>query len=220
MEIHRLKPQEKNSYDEKLFNQLYKDCKPLIHNLVRQIDIKRLGVSEDIVYSWFDDKFMFVFFKYHKERKPDHLKYSLIQALQFFKCRLLRKTYSEKNQTYLKYLHLDDEEKNVGNYVSNFISEETDNKDEQLESVLGFLKQELSEEAYFILELQLNPPLFISNKVKSVYNITPKVILEYLDIKPLKENINYIKSVKEEINNGIKKAVEYFKTSTALDMVG
>jgi hypothetical protein len=216
MEIHRLKPQEKNSYDERMFNQLYKDCKPLISNLVSQIDTRRLGVSRDIVLSWFDDKFMFVFFKYHNERDYNHLKYSLIQALQFFKCRLLRKTYTKKNQDFQNMVSMDDDNKNLKNIINNQ-EDETENIDEQLNGVLQFLKKELSEEAYFILELQLNPPLFIVDKVKSVHNITPKVILEYINLKPVKENINYIKNLKIEIQEGIKNAGEFFKTAPALN---
>ena len=73
MELHRLKPME-SGYDSSLFNKLYKETAPLRKSLARQIDSRRFGVSDDVILSWFDDKFMFVFNKHFKDKEVDILR--------------------------------------------------------------------------------------------------------------------------------------------------
>ena len=63
-ELHRLT--EMKPYDQDMFNRLYKSCRPLIKNLVNQVDTKRLGVTKDLVTSYFWDKFLYVFNKYQR----------------------------------------------------------------------------------------------------------------------------------------------------------
>ena len=72
-ELHRLKPMQEG-YDQDLFNRLYKLCKPVIKNLVRQIDARRYNVTPDIIQSQFEDKMLFVFNKYYGKVSEEHLK--------------------------------------------------------------------------------------------------------------------------------------------------
>lgn len=53
-EIHRLKPMKE--YDQAVFQRMYKICKPVIRNLVRQIDAKRFDLTPDIIQSYFGIK--------------------------------------------------------------------------------------------------------------------------------------------------------------------
>ena len=83
MELHRLKPME-SGYDSQLFNKLYKETTQLRKSLARQIDSRRFGVSDDVILSWFDDKFMFVFNKHFKDKEVDVLRGFIINSLQTF----------------------------------------------------------------------------------------------------------------------------------------
>ena len=84
MEIHRLVPM-KTGYDELLFNKLYKETEALRNLLTYQIDHRRYGVTQDIIKSWFDDKFIFVFNKYYGDIEEGQLKGRIINALRTFK---------------------------------------------------------------------------------------------------------------------------------------
>ena len=69
-EIHRLKPMKE--YDQAVFQRMYKICKPVIRNLVRQIDAKRFDLTPDIIQSYFWDKMLFVFNKYYGTDTEEH----------------------------------------------------------------------------------------------------------------------------------------------------
>ena len=103
MELHRLKPMEEG-YPVELFNKLYKETKYLRKSLTRQIDARRFGVSPDIVESWFDDKFIFVFNKHFKDKNEDVLKGFLINSLRTFKLRILRKAYQKEGEFFQSFL--------------------------------------------------------------------------------------------------------------------
>ena len=93
-ELHRLRPM-KDGYDKKLFDKLYKLCKPIIKNLVRQIDCKRLGITSDIVESQFWDKMIYVFNRYYGEVDEEHLKADIFRSLSTYKNKILRSAYGE-----------------------------------------------------------------------------------------------------------------------------
>ena len=50
-ELHRLT--EMVDYDPVIFNKLYRVVKPVIRNLVRQVDHRRFNVTPDIINSYF-----------------------------------------------------------------------------------------------------------------------------------------------------------------------
>ena len=95
MEIHRLKPM-KEGYSVQLFNDLYKQTSKLRKKLASQIDYRRYGVTPDIIESWFDDKFIYVFNKHFDNKDTDVLKGFIINSLQVFKYRVLRGAYSKE----------------------------------------------------------------------------------------------------------------------------
>lgn len=214
MELHRLS-ELPSDFPTQLFNKLHKETKGLRTNLVKSIDHRRFGVTPDIIESWFDDKFIFVFNKYFKDREEKHLKYSIIQALSLFKCRILRKAYSGEAEIYSNVINLTDS-KDQERFI-NVIPSNDEPTNEQLffELAMGFLKKELTHEALLVLELQLTPPEYIVQRTRSKNNITSKLLAEYLDLPNNRQSANYIDTLKEEIAITIEKAREYFTTAPA-----
>jgi hypothetical protein len=203
MENHRLTPM-KEGYSQELFNKLYKETEQLRKSLVYGIDHRRYGVSRDIMMSWFDDKFIFVFNKHCNEKNPDVLKGFLISSLQTFKNRVLRKAYTKEGEYYTSLIELEGES-NLINYLPD--KEDVSNSDIFYNLALEFFKKELSDDAFLLLQLQLNPPPFILNKIKkSNAQIPNKLILEFFNLDVISKNIKYIRELKRDIDSAIKKA--------------
>jgi hypothetical protein len=215
MEIHRLKPM-KEGYDEKLFNQLYKETEPLRRLLTYQIDSRRYGVTPDIIKSWFDDKFIFVFNKYYGDITEGQLKGRIINALKTFKFRMLRKAYS-KNNIYLNEVRLDGEHGLI-NIIP--LEEEITNHQLFLELALSYLKKNLCDDAFLVLEIELNPPHFILDKLNtSKTKIPAKLIAEYLDLESTRDSSLYINDLRSEVQYWVQEAKNNFtecKSATPL----
>ena len=210
MEIHRLKPM-KDGYDKNLFNKLYKETEQLRKTLVYQINPHRFGVTSDIIYSWFDDKFMFVFNKYYGKLDPEVLKGYIINALKTFKFRVLRQAYS-KNNIFSDMLSMEESTKAV-----NTIPEEFDSEDYEflMGLALGYLKSRLSADAYLILDIELNPPPYISTKLVSLKTKIPaKLIAEYLDLEPNSDSLDFINDLRREIKYWVNEAKYHFSKSS------
>lgn len=208
MELHRLKPMP--DYDPKLFNELYKKTERLRHSLVYQIDHSRFGVTRDEVMSWMDDKFIFVFSKYVNQKPPDVLLGYLINSLKTFKLKILRRSYQDNNSVTLNSVSLDDLKLN---YIKDEVGD--DNYEIMLNLALSFMQDRLSNEAYDLLKIQLNPPLYITSKLKSPASKIPlNVILEYLGLEPNGMNMAIIRDLQYEIMNCVKDAQEHFRTVT------
>lgn len=214
MEIHRLKEMQ-SDYDVKLFNKLYKEIQPLRNSLVFQIDSRRYGVTPDIIRSWFDDKFIFVFNKYYGKLPNEVLKGFIINALKTFKFRVLRNAYAKHN-LYRDEIHLEDQE-NLINIIPS--EEEINNHDLFMELALAFLEKNISEDAFTILNLELNPPPYILKRIKSTSTKIPSHLLaEYLDLENNSDNIFYINQLRKEINLGIEKAKNYFMSPSNMQI--
>ena len=111
-EIHRIK--EFTHYNRGEFERMYKICKPLIKKLSKNIDSRRFNVSQDIIQSYFWDKFLYVYNKYQDKYTEDRLKATLITSLQIFKNKLLRNAYTrqaEFNQELISFEELFDNSK-------------------------------------------------------------------------------------------------------------
>jgi len=210
MEIHRLKPM-KEGYDEILFNKLYKETEGLRNLLTYQIDHRRFGVTQDIIKSWFDDKFIFVFNKYYGEITEGQLKGRLINSLQIFKSRMLRKAYSPYNINN-HVVHLEGEQNLI-----NIIPIDNEITDHQLflELALTYLQKNLCDDAFLVLEIDLNPPPFILEKLHSSKTKIPaKLIAEYLDLEPSSDSSLYIGDLRSEAEYWVGQAANHFKSPT------
>lgn len=209
MELHRLTPM-KEGYDKDLFLKIYKETEELRSYLAYQIDARRYGVSPDIIKSWFDDKFMFVFNKYYGKLDPEVLKGYIINALKTFKFRILRKAYSKYN-IYNNEISLEGETKLV-NIIPN--DEEPSERDIFLELALKYLKKNLCDDAFLVLELELNPPHYILDKMDTNKTKIPaKLIAEYLDLEVNKDSVTYINDLRRETTYWVSQAKEYFKST-------
>jgi len=207
MEIHRLLPM-KEGYDQQLFNKLYKETESLRNLLTYQIDHRRYGVTSDIIKSWFDDKLIFVFNKYYGEIEEGQLKGRIINALKTFKFRMLRKAYSKYN-IYNNEIRLEGRIKLI-NIIP--IDNEISDHSLFLEMALKYLKKNLCDDAFLILELDLNPPPYILQKLKSCTTKIPaKLIAEYLDLEPTRDSSLYVNDLRSEINYWVEEAKDYFK---------
>lgn len=211
MELHRLTPM-KEGYPEQLFNQLYKETKNLRKSLAYNIDHRRYGVSNDIIQSWFDDKFMFVFNKYYEQfsDKPEVLKGHIINSLKTFQLRVLRKAYQKEGEFYGSLVTLD------GEYdLINIIPDPNSLSTEDLfySLAMEFMKEKLSDNAYMLLQIQLNPPPYILARIDKVNSRIPNsLIIDFLNIKydNFSDAEKCIKNLKKEINQAIKNAKEFF----------
>lgn len=209
MELHRLTPMRKG-YDEKLFNKLYKQTKSLRRNLAKGIDARRYGVTPDVIESWFEDKFIFVFNKHFDNKDPDVLKGFIINSLKTFKYRILRKAYNGEGEFHQSIVELEGE--------SSLINIIPDDSLETTESIFyslvyEFMKSKLTDNAWLVFQLQLNPPPYILNQMdKSKARIPNELIIEYLGLDYTHESERFIKKIKKEINNAIKIAREYFNS--------
>ena len=214
MEIHRLTPM-KDNYPVELFNKLYKETKNLRKSLAYQIDHRRYGVSHDIVLSWFDDKFIFVFNKHFEDKDPEVLKGFLINSLKTFKLRILRKAYQQEGEFYSSVVTLD------GDYdLINIIPDPVSitNEDVFYNLANEFMRSKLSDNAYLLFQLQLNPPPYILSRIENPNSRIPNsLIIDFLNIEYDNNKAEkFIKSLKKEINQALKNAKEYFENENSL----
>lgn len=201
MEEHRLRPM-KDGYNEKLFNQIYKETKPLRKKLASEIDSRRFGVDYYEVLSWFDIKLIHAFSRYEKKYDENVLRGFIIRSLQMFKYRILRMAYSQKFEMYQKTQDIDE----IGG-IENLSQKETENNP-LLDVAFDFLKSHLSSEAFTLLQLEIHPPLYILKKIDNPKRIPDNLIIEFFD---LGENAAaYLNKLRKEIKEGVKSATQYF----------
>lgn len=207
MEIHRLTPMKEN-YPVDLFNKLYSQTHYLRRKLSSQIDPRRYGVSRDIIDSWFDDKFMFVFNKHFDNKNPDVLKGFLINSLQTYKYRILRKAYGKESEYYQSIVDIEGES-NLINIIPDVSEISSENLFHDL--AFAFMKDKLSEDAYLIFEIQINPPPYIINRLNKSNSYIPNDLLtHFLNLKSSNKTKKYISKLRKEIKITTEIAKEYF----------
>ena len=211
-ELHRLKPMQEG-YDQKLFNKLYRVTRPVIRNLVKQIDHKRYNLTPDILASFFTDKFLFVFNKYYGTCSEDHLQARILTALSTYKNKLLRSAYGNKaeyNQSLTSMEEL---------YDSNFFDGDTDIKDdheeflekeEHLREIYDYMNQHLSPDASLLFSVLMDPPEFLQdwkdrNRGMRISNVA---LVDFFELKRTKSSVKYIARLREDIEYYIEKAKE------------
>jgi hypothetical protein len=206
MELHRLTPMQEG-YDQALFNELYKKTHNLRESLIYQIDESRFGVTKDELRSWFDDKFIFVFNKYFGKLDNQVLLGYIINSLKTFKLKVLRRSYQANNAIALNTINLED--LSMFNITEDY---RDDNQELLFNLAMEFLQKTLSREAWELLQIQLNPPLFILSKLKNRDSRIPgDLILQFLGEEVTPSNRNLIRDIRNEIKQAIDMARENFK---------
>lgn len=214
-ESHRLKPMVEN-YDRNLFNLLYKNTEQLRAKLAWEIDPRKYGVDYDEMLSWFDVKFLFAFNRYYNdERCSDNreqkLKAYIINSLQMYKRKIVLDSYKGKQTLTNRNSNIDITE--VYNYEELLIEEIEDDSEDLITQIKTYFKERLSEEAYFLFELELNPPPYITSQYpdkERIPKLTTEVILDFLEIPCTDEAKDYIKTLHREIKEIKDRAQAYY----------
>ena len=207
-ELHRLK--EFNDYDRDQFERLYKVCKPLIRSLSRNIDCKRYNVSIDIIQSYFWDKFMFVYNKYHKVYNEERLKANLLTSLQTFKNKLLRNAYTQQaefNQELTSFEVLYDNSKEL---IDD--SDETRYKEDLSVRFHRYLQDNLTPDEYLLFKIELNPPTFFIERMEESHGkLSILHLIDYFELPRDRKSQNMISEMRINIKNTLKKAGQELK---------
>jgi len=208
MEENRLKPMPAN-YDHALFMEIYDATKALRKKLSSQIDHRRFGVDNREIQSWFDVKFLHAFTRYFGEKSPNLLKAHIIQSLQFFKNRILRHSYSLKNSVNNNCIDVTE----LYDLQETTINWQYDEKEFFLGLALEFLKNHLSEQAFIVLNIELNPPLYILERLgdASTTKIPSSLIGDYLGLEENKDSISKVNAWRREVKSAMLEAKEYFR---------
>lgn len=197
-------------YNPQLFEELYNKTEALRRKLASGIDHRRFGVDNEEILSWFTVKFIYAYNKYVHAYDPNILLGHMIRAMQFFKCRIIKAAYTVKySQSIVEF---------TGNEkVATHNPHEE--KDFYYDKMMGFMKKNLSDNAYCLLQLQINPPPYVLRRlseksITSIHKIPDEVIAEYLDLGLSSETYKYLESLKKEIK-GVTSAAKMHFNPTA-----
>jgi hypothetical protein len=200
-----------DNYDVKLFNQIYKDTELLRNKLAFEIDSRKFGVDFKEMRSWFDVKLLYAFIKYQHDPK---VKGYCINALRTYKSRIIINSYQSQYQLH-DTVDIDEVYEDI-----DYTEPEDDNSINLLNKAKEYLKSHLSPDAFFILEVELNPPPYIIEKLKNSEQIKmPKIpselLADFLDINT-HEGIEYIDNLRYEIKQVTANAREHFSMQSKL----
>lgn len=162
-------------YDQKVFKSIYENTDKLRRKLAWQIDCRRFGVDQNEILSWFDVKFLHTFNRYYGKMDNDRLKAYIINSLQFFKQRILRFSYSKKAQ-----VHNTSPIEDAPHQMMIVDYEYAESK-VLLGYALDFIKPRCTVDSFRVLQIELNPPLYILAHPKySNTKIPSNLIADYL----------------------------------------
>lgn len=201
-ELHRLKPMKE--YDQRVFEHLYKICKPVIRNLSRQIDARRYDLTPDIIASYFWDKMLFVFNKYYGTCTEEHLKAMILSSLSTYKNKLLRYAYSEKSTYYQNQFSLESVFENDKEFLDD--TEENQAKKEMWDLLNDYMMKHLLPDAQLVWEVLVSPPPYIKEKVKEGRRITNIILVDFFEMKRTKSSVKYISELREDIDYWLNRA--------------
>lgn len=207
MEEQRLKPMVEN-YNPDLFKEIYSKTEGLRRKLAKGIDHRRFGVDNEEILSWFTVKFIYAYNKYVHQYNKDILLGHMIRAMQFFKCRLIKAAYTVKySQSIIEF---------TGSEVKEVENPFEETREFYYEEAISFLKKHLSDNAYMLLQLQINPPPYILTRLKDTgsswgHKIPDDLIAEYFDLDLDNKSLEYISGLKKEIKRAINSARGHFQ---------
>lgn len=199
-EVHRLKTFE--HVDEKLFNRLWKTCQPLIRKLSRNIDLRKYNVSQDVIQSYFEDKFLYVYNKYQDKYDENHLKYTLIHSLTQFRNKLLRAAYTEQAEFNDDMRSLDDLSVEKDWDIED--EDETAYKSELSQKLHKFMKEHLTDDEYLLFITQLNPPPFFEERIKESHGrISAYALIEFFELPKNMRSQEIISQMRADIQEAL-----------------
>lgn len=204
MEESRLKPMVAN-YDPAQFKDIYDRTEGLRRKLAAGIDARRFGVDYEEILSWFTVKFIFAYNKYCEKYDTEILLGHMIKAMQFFKIRIIKAAYTIKfSQSIVEF---------TGNeHGELFTDDPREDKEIIYEEVMAFLKNQISDNAYMLLQLKINPPPYIWYRMgsKSIHKIPKQLIAEYFGLDNDDASFKYIDNLTKEIQMAMESARSHF----------
>ena len=206
-ELHRIRPLEK--YDERVFAKLYKLCKPVIKNLVKQIDCRRYNVSKDVINSYFWDKMLFLFNRYYEESdgNVEFLKAHVLRGLSTYKYHLLQEAYSERAEYFQSLTSLDELYDN--NKEDLTIDDDNSYKEELLKTLYDYMKKHLSPDAILIFECLMTPTTFLLERTDNGrVRITNSMLAEFFNLPKAKTSIQYISDLRHDVEYWEQRAMK------------
>lgn len=207
-ELHRIKPLDQ--YNQKVFLKLHKLCKPVIKNLVKQIDCRRYNVSKDVITSYFWDKMLFLFNRYYEESKGsiEFLKAHILRGLSTYKYHLLQEAYSERAEYFQTLTSLDvlyDNDKED----LNICDEDSDYKEELLKILYDYMKEHLSPDALLVFECLMTPTDYLLDKTDNGrVRITNAMLTEFFNLPKTKNSIQYISDLRHDVEYWEQRAMK------------
>jgi hypothetical protein len=215
MEEHRLRTLDE--YDEKLFNHIYQSTYNLRRKIARDINPHHFKVEYEDILSWLDIKLLYVFQKYHKTKTPDNLLGYVINSLKMYKFRILNTSYNQNNKAIAQTMQVEDyhffEGCDIG--YDEILNTELDTQ-RVLTDAMNYLKDNLSEDAFFLFTIELEPPSYIVTRMAeadkhNLSKIPTALLVEYLGLDTKSNGTTYVRSLKHEIQIAIESARDYFQ---------
>lgn len=174
---------------KEVFNQLLEDLHPLVISLSGTSNYKSLRFTQSDMVGFFNEKLLHVWMKYHEKLPYQEVKAIAIASL-----------YNLRTKLYKKY----------SREVS--LPEQVDIPEEAIEdSTIDYLaktKGLLKENQQFLLELLIDPPLFISEKITRGKRIPSNLILEYLGIPVDKQSVKKLNSFRRGLFTTLENRVQ------------
>lgn len=209
-EIHRIK--EFNDYDEDLFIRLYNTCKPLVKSLSRNIDPRRFNISQDILESYFWDKFLYVFNKYKNKYGEERLKANLLSSLKTYRNKLLRTAYNGQCQFNQELTSLDELMDINGNKEYLDDSDEVSYNEDLSIRFHEYMKTKLTPDEYLIFVTELDPPKWFEDKIKeSRGKLSTLHLIDFFDLPRDKKSQSIISKARKNIKKALEDAKTEFK---------
>lgn len=207
-EIHRLR--EFDHYDKDLFERMYRICKPLIRKLSRGIDCKRYNVSQDIIQSYFWDKFLFVYNKYQDQYEEERLKATLISSLRTFRNKLLRSAYTKQADFNSELSSFEDIYESGKEWLDD--SDETEYKEELSERFNMFMQEHLTPDEYLLFRTELDPPPFFEERIKDSHGkLSILHLIDFFEVPRDRRSHRMFTEMRKHIRETLELAKTEFK---------
>lgn len=154
--------------NQPLFSELYKGFRKLRRSIQRCVNPERIGLTQDLLNSFVDDKFMMLYVKYHEEGDIDFLKAHIIKGLVNFGNRLKRMCYTGQANFYMNTRSLEvlyDNSKEDDSFNVTYGEDDEAKLLSEWQSILySYLEVKLTPDEFLVYHTIFNPPPFIKER--------------------------------------------------------
>lgn len=204
-ELHRLT--EFTHYDPKQFNRIYKKCRPLMKKLVKQVDARRYNVTEDVIFSYFEDKFLFVYNKYQDQYDEERLKATILSSLSIFKNKLLRSAYSQQAEFNQDLASFEDIHESGKEWVDD--KDEVEMREDIHHRFHQYMQDHLTPDEYLVFVTQLDPPPYIKERMTQG-RVSVEHLIDFFGLPRNKRSVTMITEYRHHIKEVLAQAEKEF----------